>query len=51
MYVTLPRTADLRFSTFNMLDKSPIFDSNSRKRFQISLQLKIIHVNIIVSFN
>jgi len=50
----LPKTADRRFSTFNMLDKSPIFDSNSRNRFQISLELikiKLTCVYIIVNLN
>lgn len=33
---TFSKIALLLFSTFTMLDRSPIFDSNSKKRFQTS---------------
>ena len=36
---TFPTTCVLRFSTFNILARSPTFDSNSRNRFQTSWDL------------
>lgn len=40
--LTFSRTALLLFSTFTILAKSPMLDSNSKNRFQISLKSKSI---------